>query len=88
LEGSELTVTIDGTTVKIGDATVNTADVEASNGVIHIIDAALLPPAPAAPAPAPAPEGEANVDAAGVRLKGFGFLGLASSVLWSLVTFA
>jgi len=79
-------VTIDGTTVKIGDATVTTADVDCSNGVIHIIDAVLLPPAPAAPAPAP--DGEANVDAAGVPLKGFGFLGLASSVLWSLVTFA
>ena len=31
--------------VKINDATVTTADVEASNGVIHIIDSVLLPPA-------------------------------------------
>ncbi len=34
--------------VKINDATVTTADVEASNGVIHIIDSVLLPPAASA----------------------------------------
>jgi uncharacterized surface protein with fasciclin (FAS1) repeats len=34
--------------VKINDATVLTADVEATNGVIHIIDAVLLPSAAAA----------------------------------------
>merc|ERR1719378_1520111 len=51
LQGSELTVTINGTTVKIGDATVSTADLECSNGVIHVIDKVLLPPAPDAPAP-------------------------------------
>ncbi len=34
--------------VKINNATVTTADVEASNGVIHIIDSVLLPPAAAA----------------------------------------
>lgn len=33
--------------VKINDATVTTADVEASNGVIHIIDTVLLPSATA-----------------------------------------
>merc|ERR1711988_601165 len=38
----------DGTTVKFADATVTTADVETSNGVIHVIDAVVLPPAPAA----------------------------------------
>ncbi len=30
--------------VKVGGATVITADVEASNGVIHVIDTVLLPP--------------------------------------------
>jgi uncharacterized surface protein with fasciclin (FAS1) repeats len=29
--------------VKINDATVVTADVEADNGVIHVIDTVLLP---------------------------------------------
>jgi uncharacterized surface protein with fasciclin (FAS1) repeats len=30
--------------VKINDATVVTADIAASNGVIHVIDTVLLPP--------------------------------------------
>merc|ERR1719487_756877 len=47
LQGAELIVTIDGQTVKVGGATVTTADLECSNGVIHVIDAVLLPPAPA-----------------------------------------
>ncbi len=34
--------------VKINNATVTTADVETSNGVIHIIDSVLLPPAASA----------------------------------------
>jgi uncharacterized surface protein with fasciclin (FAS1) repeats len=29
--------------VKVNDATVTTADVAASNGVIHVIDTVLLP---------------------------------------------
>ncbi len=39
------TVATDGT-VMIGDATVTTADVQSSNGVIHIIDKVLMPPQP------------------------------------------
>merc|ERR1712066_1169968 len=50
LSGDTLTVTSDGTTVMAGPATVVIADVLCSNGVIHAIDAVLLPPAPA-PAP-------------------------------------
>ena len=38
------TIAIDGTNgVKINDATVITADVKASNGIIHVIDKVLLP---------------------------------------------
>jgi len=48
LEGSTVTVSItkkgDVTTVGINDATVTTADVSASNGVIHIINKVLIPP--------------------------------------------
>lgn len=41
-------IKIDATSgVKINDATVTTADVEASNGVIHIIDTVLMPSAAA-----------------------------------------
>merc|ERR1712048_847113 len=46
LEGSTLTVTKEGSTVKAGSASVSTADIECSNGVIHVIDAVLLPPVP------------------------------------------
>ena len=45
VNGAEVTVTIDGGTVMVNDATVVATDVEASNGVIHVIDTVLLPPA-------------------------------------------
>ncbi len=42
VQGSE--VQVDGTSgVKVNDATVTTADIMASNGVIHVIDRVLLP---------------------------------------------
>jgi uncharacterized surface protein with fasciclin (FAS1) repeats len=44
-QGSDIAITIDGETVMINDATVVAADIEASNGVIHVIDSVLLPPA-------------------------------------------
>lgn len=43
VEGSSVIVSISDYGVKINDASVVTADVEASNGVIHIIDAVILP---------------------------------------------
>ncbi len=45
VNGAELTIDINGSTVKVDDATVTTADVMASNGVVHIVDGVLLPPA-------------------------------------------
>ena len=44
LQGGRLTATVSDT-VKINDATVVLANVIASNGVIHVIDSVLLPPA-------------------------------------------
>ncbi len=42
VQGSDLMVDLsDG--VKVNEATVTTADIEASNGVIHVIDAVLMP---------------------------------------------
>jgi uncharacterized surface protein with fasciclin (FAS1) repeats len=35
---------VDGETVMVGDATVLRYDIEASNGVIHVIDSVLTPP--------------------------------------------
>ncbi|UII22254.1 fasciclin domain-containing protein [Fulvivirga ligni] len=39
----EITVSIDGSNVMINNANVVTADVETSNGVMHVIDAVLVP---------------------------------------------
>merc|ERR1711865_931896 len=56
LEQKYVTVRIAGKDILINSAKVTTADVQASNGVIHIIDAVLLPSsAPPSPGPSPAP---------------------------------
>jgi uncharacterized surface protein with fasciclin (FAS1) repeats len=44
LEGDPVAISVTGSTVKVNDATVTMTDVAASNGVIHVIDAVLLPP--------------------------------------------
>jgi transforming growth factor-beta-induced protein len=46
LEGGTVTVTKDGSNIKINDATVTTADVSTTNGIIHIIDTVLIPSSP------------------------------------------
>ena len=43
--GDDATFTVTDGTVMIGAATVTTADVMSSNGIIHIIDSVLMPPA-------------------------------------------
>ena len=43
VEGSTIAITTDGG-VKVNDATVVVTDVEASNGVIHVIDTVIVPP--------------------------------------------
>jgi len=45
VQGSAVTITVTGTTVNVDDATVVQTDIEASNGVIHVIDGVLMPPA-------------------------------------------
>jgi transforming growth factor-beta-induced protein len=47
VEGSEVKVTIKDGKVMVNNSTVITVDILASNGVIHIIDSVLLPPAKA-----------------------------------------
>ena len=54
LNGDEATFTVADGVVSIGDATVTTADVVASNGVIHVIDKVLMPPADVLDIPATA----------------------------------
>ena len=43
VEGQSLTITV-GDSVMVNNATVIQADIETSNGVIHVIDAVMLPP--------------------------------------------
>src|SRR5689334_11360907 len=43
VNGKELKLKVDGGKVMINDAVVTTADIETSNGVIHVIDTVLLP---------------------------------------------
>lgn len=56
--GGTLTVTISDGKVMINDAMVVTADIMASNGVIHVIDTVLLPSAGAAPEATATPAAE------------------------------
>ena len=43
VQGSSVSIDATGDSVMVDGATVVTADVEASNGVIHVIDAVILP---------------------------------------------
>jgi len=45
VNGATLPVMVDDDIVMVGDATVIQTDIETSNGVIHVIDAVLTPPA-------------------------------------------
>ena len=42
--GDKASFSVTNDSVKIGEATVTTPDVEASNGIIHVIDKVLMPP--------------------------------------------
>lgn len=44
VNGAEISINVVDGSVVINDATVTTADVMASNGIIHVIDTVLLPP--------------------------------------------
>jgi uncharacterized surface protein with fasciclin (FAS1) repeats len=44
VEGSDVKITIDSAGVMVNNAKVIKADIKASNGVVHVIDAVILPP--------------------------------------------
>jgi len=43
VQGSDVSISVKGKAVKINDATVISADIEAANGVIHVINKVILP---------------------------------------------
>ncbi len=45
VNGATVTIGVDGDAVTVNEANVVAVDVDASNGLIHVIDAVLLPPA-------------------------------------------
>ncbi len=47
VNGAEFTVTVEDGKVKVDNATVTATDIAASNGVIHVIDAVIMPKASA-----------------------------------------
>jgi len=75
LQGSKAVVRISGQTVKVGDATVAAADIVASNGVVHVIDKVLMPPAQPADSEA---SGACGAAVGGMRL----FIALALTCLF------
>jgi hypothetical protein len=55
VEGDELKIVKTGSRVLVNTATVTSADNAATNGVVHIIDGVLIPPAGPSPGPSPGP---------------------------------
>lgn len=45
VQGGKARITVSGGKVKINDATVVITDIQCTNGVIHVIDTVILPPA-------------------------------------------
>lgn len=54
LQGSRIPVRFENGRVRIGSANLVTADIQASNGIIHVIDQVLIPATPEAAAPSSA----------------------------------
>lgn len=44
VNGKSIDVQVGGGSVKVNDATVLATDIDATNGVIHIIDKVIMPP--------------------------------------------
>jgi uncharacterized surface protein with fasciclin (FAS1) repeats len=44
VQGEPISITVDGESVMVNNAQVTATDIEATNGVIHVIDAVILPP--------------------------------------------
>jgi uncharacterized surface protein with fasciclin (FAS1) repeats len=86
LNQDTLTFSVSATEVKVNDAVVTAADVATSNGVIHVIDKVLMPPADVAPDPF---EGIDCAVTIGLTADGYGFnpsitnIDVDQTVCWS-----
>jgi hypothetical protein len=65
--GQPVNISVEGNTVKVNNAAVIITDIEGSNGVIHVIDAVLIPPADQ-PAALPVSGGELPTDSLNIIL--------------------
>ncbi len=45
VQGSDVDITVTNGTVRVNNAVVTQTDIEATNGIVHVIDTVLLPPA-------------------------------------------
>ena len=86
LNQDTLTFSVSATEVKVNDAVVTAADVATSNGIIHVIDKVLMPPADVAPDPF---EGVDCAVTIGLTADGYGFnpsitsINVGQTVCWS-----
>jgi len=66
VQGSNLTITVTNDSVKVNNANIIATDIATTNGVIHVIDTVLIPPAPvptatATPTATPTPQPSATI---------------------------
>ena len=86
LNTDSLTFTVNADGVMVNDATVTLADAKASNGVIHVIDKVLMPPADEAPDPFDGVDCAVTI---GLTADGYGFnpsitsINVGQTVCWS-----
>jgi uncharacterized surface protein with fasciclin (FAS1) repeats len=84
--GGPVSVELDGDKLIVGGATVITADVKASNGIVHVIDAVITKPAAAAPSEvATGDDGFAASSSSNTMLLVLGGLALAGAASSSFV---
>ena len=91
LQGAPVTFTVGDGKVAVNDANVVTPDIKTSNGVIHVIDKVLLPPAPAAtaaPAPAAASDAPTTLPVTGGESNTWLVLVLGGVIVLALTGFA
>jgi len=53
LNGGDLAFAMEGENLTVNGVMITTSDIQATNGIIHVIDAVMIPPAPAPVDPAP-----------------------------------